>query len=672
MIDPALVAVWVVRVLLAGGGVLLATASVVRLLRQPAHRQRVAELGAFASLLVAALCLAPSWLNLPLLRPEAGPPAAVASPAPEHPAAPQDFGEMLGALPEANEEIIAQEEPSLRQEATPPLPSTESLSPTSHVSFEPLLLTLYLAGAGYFLLRFLWGHVQLHRLVSTARPAPARVRLLFSTLTSHRRPRLLVSDRVAVPISFGLLRPTVVLPEVVCDDFDEESLRWLLSHELTHLRRRDALTSMLLGLARVLFYVLPWYWWLRRQVRLCQEYVADAAAGQGEPERYAEFLLHWTAAPVVPAGATGVSGHTSDLFRRITMLVQRPMKIEERCPRRWSLLAAGALLSLALVAGGIGLSHARSADDTKKEKDATKAPANKDEPKKEEKKPEKKNDLLPGFPDVDDLFKGLPGGLDDETAKMIRQQLEMTRKLMEQLQKQVPGAGLPQLPGGGLVPFPQLPNLNRLPRTRGGMVPEGRLGAYVDKPSAALADQLDLPKNQGLVIQELRDDSAAAKAGLKQHDILLELNGKAVPSDPAEFSKVLKEIKPDQAVDAVVMRKTRKETIKGLKLPAAAEQPQRGRNPFRLQINPGVGGLNTTITRTNDAFTAKHSADGVAFTVVGKIEDGKAKATEITINDGKDQTYDTLDKVPEQYRDKVRQLMQMAEGGRARTNRLRL
>src|SRR5262249_8432124 len=154
-------------------------------------------------------------------------------------------------------------------------------------SFEPLLLTLYLAGAGYFLFRFLWGHNQLRRLVATARPAPASVRLLFSTLTARkRRPRLLVSDKVGVPISFGLLRPTIVLPEVVCEGCDEESLRWVLSHELTHLRRGDAVTSLLFGLARVLFYVLPWYWWLRRQVRLCQEYVADAAATeQGEPER---------------------------------------------------------------------------------------------------------------------------------------------------------------------------------------------------------------------------------------------------------------------------------------------------------------------------------------------------------------------------------------------------
>jgi len=341
--------------------------------------------------------------------------------------------------------------------------------------------------------------------------------------------------------------------------------------------------------------------------------------------------------------------------------------------QRWSLLAGGALLSLAVLAAGVGLGRA---DDTKKEKDATKAPAKKEEPRK----PEKKNDALPGFPDVDDLLKQF-GGLDDDTAKILRQQLEMSRKMMEQLQKQLPGGALPQLPGGGLVPFPQLqlpivPRINRIPGVRnGGMMMETRIGARLDRPSDTIIDQLDLPKNQGLIVQDVVPESAGAKAGLKQHDILLELDGKPVSSDVAEFQKVLKEIKPDQAVEAVVMRKTKKETIKDLKLPRETEQPAapaRGRNPFRL-LNPGLGGingLNMKITRTNDSFSATLTDNGVSYSVSGKMEDGKAKPSEITINDGKEKTYDSLDKVPEEQRDRVRALLERVEGGRRKALRL--
>ena len=41
-----------------------------------------------------------------------------------------------------------------------------------------------------------------------------------------------------------------------------------------------------------------------------------------------------------------------------------------------------------------------------------------------------------------------------------------------------------------------------------------RLGVVVSQPSAALADQLDLPKGRGLVLEQVVPNSPAAKAGL--------------------------------------------------------------------------------------------------------------------------------------------------------------
>src|SRR5262249_22971070 len=77
---------------------------------------------------------------------------------------------------------------------------------------------------------------------------------------------------------------------------------------------------------------------------------------------------------------------------------------------------------------------------------------------------------------------------------------------------------------------------------------EARLRAQVRRPSQTLVEQLDLPKEQGQVLEEVGANSAAAKAGLKKHDILLELNGKPVSSKPEEFRKMLKEVKANTPV----------------------------------------------------------------------------------------------------------------------------
>jgi C-terminal processing protease CtpA/Prc len=119
------------------------------------------------------------------------------------------------------------------------------------------------------------------------------------------------------------------------------------------------------------------------------------------------------------------------------------------------------------------------------------------------------------------------------------------------------------------------------------LVASNRLGATVESPSAAVANQLDLPAGQGQVIKNVRADSAAAKAGIQANDILLEVDGKPVSSDMGEFEKTLASLKPETAVDAVVLRKGQKTAIKGLTMPKV-EQPAQFNRAELVQAQPAV------------------------------------------------------------------------------------
>ena len=93
------------------------------------------------------------------------------------------------------------------------------------------------------------------------------------------------------------------------------------------------------GLARVLFFYQPSVWWLRRQLRLCQDFVADAQASRqaSQPEDYAEFLtVRAAAGSLHPAMAgLGMGFGKSELYRRVVMLVKNP-PLESRPPRLWT------------------------------------------------------------------------------------------------------------------------------------------------------------------------------------------------------------------------------------------------------------------------------------------------------------------------------------------------
>jgi hypothetical protein len=351
---------------------------------------------------------------------------------------------------------------------------------------------------------------------------------------------------------------------------------------------------------------------------------------------------------------------------------------------RRALLAAG--LSLGLLAAGDGRS----------------APV--PDPAQPEKKAEPKKPIqAPPLPGLD-----LPGielpGLDPDQARQLQEELkraqEELRRALEMQRRlgglpgQPGGPGLPGLPGlpgqPGLPGFPGLPGQPGLPNVPGirimpllpgaaarpARVADARFGARLEAPGATLIEQLDLPRGQGLVLEDVPADSPAAKAGLKAHDILMELNGKPVSSDFDEFGKQLDGIKPDARVEAVVLRKGKRETIKGLALPEAKNvQPEVPGLRFQFPgVLPPMGGLQLpqggfggagngvalSVSRNGDRFTVRRQEGGEVISVSGQ----GAQVTEVVVEDnGQRNVYDSLDKVPPQYRDRARQLAEMAGGG---------
>jgi len=261
---------------------------------------------------------------------------------------------------------------------------------------------------------------------------------------------------------------------------------------------------------------------------------------------------------------------------------------------------------------------------------------------------------------------------DDDPPKAPRQPVREAVRRLERIRKMMEQQGMSPL---------DLPAL----RATG---PEPRLGAEVAAPGGALADQLDLPRGQGLVVNRLGPNSPAGKAGVKKYDILLELNGKAVPSKASEFAKLLSGIKADAPVDVVVLRKGKKETIKGLKLPEAkaAAQPFgggvrglpslpdfpslpgfpnfpgfEGLGDLDKLLPPKAGGADvTTVTRNNDQFTVTRKEGRRTFQVTGKVDQGVAKVDRVTIDDGDGKkTYEGMDKVPAQHKKRVEDLAAM-------------
>jgi hypothetical protein len=158
-----------------------------------------------------------------------------------------------------------------------------------------------------------------------------------------------------------------------------------------------------------------------------------------------------------------------------------------------------------------------------------------------------------------------------------------------------------------------------------------------------------------------------------------------VSDKPERLVKFLNDLQAKKPVEAVVLRKGKKATVKGLTLPeprAAAPEVREDNFPFPVVVprvdvqvpafngfnafNPGgAGNVMTTTFRSRDRFTTRHQEGSLVITVTGKVSDGKSQVTEVRVQDGREShRYESVDKVPAEYRDKVKSLVESS--GRAR------
>ena len=196
-----------------------------------------------------------------------------------------------------------------------PAPATPSLGESS---WAATALAVYVAGLAPMLLRLVLGLWGSRRLARGARPidGPARRRLGAVPV------RVRESDRVAVPVTVGLLRPVVVLPPG-WERWPDARLRAVLAHERAHVARRDPLVAGLASLNRCLFWFHPVAWWLQRTLALTAEQACDETAVRtvGAPQAYIDVLRSMAVAVRARGGRyswEGVGMHGSpSLTRRI-------------------------------------------------------------------------------------------------------------------------------------------------------------------------------------------------------------------------------------------------------------------------------------------------------------------------------------------------------------------
>ncbi len=219
-----------------------------------------------------------------------------------------------------------------------------------------LLAGVWLTGFLFFLSRSVTGRAMAGRLAARSipcRPGFFPVSELTARLGIRRSVTFLLSSRCAVPFTFGLLHPCVLLPPS-SRSWSPARLRAVLSHELSHVRRLDALWNLVINFICSVVWFLPHAWMALSFLQQETEKACDRAAldhgtrGAAYAATIVDLSREARGRLLVP-GTFGLTGRKSMLKDRIVNVLswtrgEPPLRVASRA------LIAGFIVVLPLLA----------------------------------------------------------------------------------------------------------------------------------------------------------------------------------------------------------------------------------------------------------------------------------------------------------------------------------
>jgi TonB family protein len=138
---------------------------------------------------------------------------------------------------------------------------------------------VWMSGAVLLLFRFGAGVVAVRGMAKKAAGVDEEgwltlIEELRSDVGIRRRVNVFFSQLPASPMTWGVLRPTVLLP-ATAHEWSKERRRVVLAHELAHVKRNDALAQIFVQLVCGIYWLNPLVWCAAHRIRIERERACD-------------------------------------------------------------------------------------------------------------------------------------------------------------------------------------------------------------------------------------------------------------------------------------------------------------------------------------------------------------------------------------------------------------
>jgi serine protease Do len=160
-----------------------------------------------------------------------------------------------------------------------------------------------------------------------------------------------------------------------------------------------------------------------------------------------------------------------------------------------------------------------------------------------------------------------------------------------------------------------------------GKVERGYLGVVPQDMTEELAAALDVDDDTGAILSQVTEESAAARAGLQQGDVVLEFAGTTVES-ASQFRNLVAAQRPNEKIEMVILRDGKRQTV-SVQLdarPSAEELRGQQRPPQEPQEEEGVQRLGLTVRDLTSDLAQRYGYEGTPGVIITRVVPGSEAA----------------------------------------------
>jgi bla regulator protein blaR1 len=164
--------------------------------------------------------------------------------------------------------------------------------------YAPWFFAAYTTVIGYKLIKSVYEWILFKKQFKTGLIKPSIDLKLFTTTQQYhfgikRKVQLWFSSTISTPLTFGFLKPVIVLPVALVNQLSVAQAETLILHELAHIKANDFLLNWFLIIAETVFFFNPFIVDLCKKIKIEREKNCDitVTAFDYSPLLYAETLL---------------------------------------------------------------------------------------------------------------------------------------------------------------------------------------------------------------------------------------------------------------------------------------------------------------------------------------------------------------------------------------------